>query len=162
MIFLIKTAYLLGSLTIGLYLYFWSGPFKVVGESTMDELNNDGFDQDKLLDKSDVRQVKQIGNVLFIVLGFLIWAYLGTTVGKIASDLSDNNFLRWLAYFFMYFIFLRFPFAVVTKILKKIYELRAQGETTFFAITMIAFYVWAIVNYDTIPYLFKWHLVFLN
>lgn len=159
--FLIKIGYLVGTIGIGLMLYYWSSTFKKLGDATIEELNEEEEEED-LVDESESKLINYLGTGMFILTGFFIWAYLGTTVGKIASELTDHFILKWLGYFMMYFVFLRFPFGVGNKMVKRSYDFQQFPEKIIFSITMILFFVLAICCFDYIPNLFKWHLMYLN
>lgn len=155
---LIKIGYLLGTIIIGLALYYWSATFKKISELSPKEINKDEEDH---LDESESTVVNRIGTAMFILTGFFIWAHMGTTIGKIAADISNHAILKWIYYFFMYFIFLRFPFGFGNKMIKRRYDFKRFSEKIIFSITMIVFYISAICCFDMIPKIFKWHLIYL-
>jgi len=159
---LIKITYLFIVLTVGTYLYYWSSNFKKLGASTMKELNEEEENKEDLFNESETKMLNYFGTTMFIIIGVLIWTILGITVGKIAADITDKNFLKWLVYFLMYFIFLRFPFGVGNKMVKRSYSFNRLPEKFIFFIVIIASYILSICSYDKLPQLLKWHLYYLN
>lgn len=158
---LIKLGYLVGTITIGLFLYYWTSSFKKLGESSLEEMN-EGEEDKGILTESEGKQINKVGTTVFVILGVIIWAVFSITIGKIASSMTDHSILKWVSYVGVYFIFLRFPFGVGNRMVKNSYDFEQFPEKIIFSITMICFYVLSICCYDYIPNLLKWHLVYLN
>ena len=159
--FLIEIAYLFGSLAIGIYVYYWSSTFKKIGESTIEEMNDDGIEEERV-DESEAKFVNYFGSISFSIIGIIIWSILGITIGKVASEITDIKILKWIAYILFYFFFLRFPFGVGNRLIKKAYDFSKFPEKNLFAIIMLVSYIASICCYEFIPKIMKWHLVFLN
>ncbi len=160
--FLIRVGYLVVSLTVGIYVYYWSSTFKKLGSSTMDELNEGDEEEDDMVDESEMKGINYFGTGVFIIIGVIVWTLLGVTIGRIALEITENKLLKWLVYFFMYFFFLRFPFGVANKMVKRSYGFKVFPEKIIFAIVMIASYILSICCYEKLPEALKWHLKFLN
>ena len=161
MTFLIKTAYIIGSTTIGLATYYWSSTFKKMGEASTEELNEDEHEEGDKVSESEAVWINHFGNIAFTLIGSLVWAYMAVTIGKIASDVTNHFILKWFVYFFMYFLFLRFPFGVSKKMVKRSYDFKDFPEVILFSLVMIVFYILSIYCYNALPGFLKWHLVFL-
>ena len=155
---LIKSGYLIASIVIGIYLYYWSSNFKKMGDSTTAELNEDEEASEELVDEKETKFINYFGTFAFIIIGTIIWTHLGMTAGKIASDLSENSIIRWIGYVLIYFIFLRFPFGVGNKMVKRSYEFERFPEKIIFVIVMILSFALSICCYDSFPQFLKWHL----
>jgi len=162
MILLIKIGYIAASVIVGGYIYVWSSTFKKLGSSTMEEFNEGEEEEEELLSESETKMTNYIGTSVFVLLGIIIWILQGVTVGKIASDITDNNLLKWPVYFFMYFIFLRFPFGVTNKMVKRSYDFESLPEKIVFVIVMIAAYIISICCYESLPDFLKWHMSLLE
>ncbi len=160
--FLIRTSYLVGSIIIVVYVYYWSSAFKKLGASTIDELNEEEEDEIDLVDASEAKFINYFGTITFLVIGTVIWTLLGLTVGKIAGDIIKPSMLQWLDYFLMYFLFLRLPFGVGNKMVKSSYDFKNFPEKLPFALAMILAYVFSICCYESLPGILKWHLIYLN
>ncbi len=159
---LIIIAYLFISLTVGIYLYYWSSLFKKIGSSTAEELNEGKEIDEYHINESEAKGYNYFGAIVFVVLGITIWSLLGITIGKIASNITNHGILKWTVYVLMYFIFLRFPFGVGNKMVKRSYDFKHFPEKIFFSLTMIVSYIVSICCFDSLPQFMKWHLVFLN
>ena len=159
---LIRIGYIIGVIVRGISIYYWSSTFKKMGDSSIEEINEDEEHEDDMLNDSEAKLLKYFSTSFFILIGFFVWAYIGTTIGKITSDITNHKLLKWICYFFMYFIFLRLPFGVGSRMVKKAFDFESFHEKIIFAITMIAFYILSICCFDIIPNLFKWHLFYLN
>ncbi|MEM7102426.1 MAG: hypothetical protein AAF502_04775 [Bacteroidota bacterium] len=162
MAFFIQLSYLLALLTIGTYIYFWSSTFKKLGSSTVEELNEGEEKVEDLVNEGEARMINYFGSSVFLLIGSLIWVHLGIAIGQFALDISDNRIVRYFGYFFMYFIFLKFPFGVGNKMVKRSYDFKHFPEKIWFALLMIASYIFSICCYDMIPSFLKWHLSLLN
>ncbi len=147
---------------IGVAIYFWSSIFKKLGIMSQEELNEEGEKEEDLVTASETTFVNYLGSVIFLLIGITVWSYLGITIGKIASDITQHSILKWIVYVFVYFIFLRFPFGVGNKMIKRSYAFEKFPEKILFSFVMIASYVFAICCYKVIPWFFKWHLQLLN
>ena len=158
---LIKIGYILGSLFLGIYVYFWSSTFKKLGLSTREELNEGEEIPEEMVDELETKWINYFGTTVFILIGIIIWTLIGITIGRITSQITDQPILKWIAYFLMYFIFLRIPFGVGNKMVIKSYDLEFLPEKIIFAIFMVVAYVWSICCYDSLPSFLKWHLCFL-
>lgn len=159
--FIIKTIYLIGTLIIGGKLYIWFGGFKGVSELDVEQVNEDREEEERLRPE-DVRGVNKFGLVVFVVFGTLLWAIIGLTIGKIAAEITYHRVFRWFSYVLVYFIFLRLPLAILSRMLMEYYEVEKLPEKAMFLIISLTCYILAISSYDAIPYLFKWHLYFLE
>ena len=156
MAILIKTIYLLIATTISLYLYYWSSTFKKLGDATLEELNEGDEKKEDLVDKTETKWINRFSTLLFVLIGVFVWSFIAITVGKIASDITNHWIGKYPVYFFMYFIFLRFPFRVANKMVKKAYDFSHFHEKIIFAFVMILSYVLAICCYDRLPGFYKW------
>lgn len=159
--FIIKTAYLIGTLIIGGKLYIWFGGFKGVSELNIEQVNEDRPEEERL-EAEDVKGVNKFGLAVFVVFSTLIWAIIGLTMGRIASEITYHKVFSWLMYVLVYFIFLRLPLAVLSRMLIEYYEIEKMPEKAMFVIVSLACYILGISSYEAIPFLFKWHLYFLE
>lgn len=155
---LIRTVYIIASTLVGLYLYHWSSTFKKIGTSTIDEFNEDEELEEEMTNESEAKVLNYFGTITFIILGVIIWTLLGIAIGKIASDITQHRVLKWLVYFFMYFIFLRIPFGIGNKMVKKRYDFDRLPERLIFFLFMMTFYILSICCYDNLPQVLKWHV----
>jgi len=158
---LIKSIYILASLSIGVYLYYWSSVFKKIGSSTLKELNEDE-NGDDLVNESETKAINYFGIIVFILIGITIWSFIGVTIGRIASIITLNVFLKWIVYVLMFFVFLRFPFGFANKMVKKSHDFEHFPEKIFFSFTMIVSYILSICCFESIPNFLKFHLGYLN
>ncbi|MFK7905137.1 MAG: hypothetical protein AB8B69_08430 [Chitinophagales bacterium] len=161
MSFLIKTGYLIGTIIISFYLYIWAAGFKRLGQTSMEEFNEEEEKEEDLVNETETRWLNHFGKTIFLLLGLLIWALVAITVGRIASEVTENAVLKWFVYIGMYFFFLRFPFGVANKSVVKAYGFEHFLQKIPFALTMIACYIVSICCYDVLPNFLKWHLMFL-
>ena len=156
--FLIKIRLLIVIVFVSGVLYYWSGAFKKIGASTMDELNEDDEKEEDLVNESETKFINYFGTITFVLVGVFSWSILGVSVGKFASELTPNIIINRIGYVFVYFFFLRFPFGVLNKMLKRSYEVEFPLEKILFSISMISFYVLGICCYDSLPDFLTWHL----
>ena len=154
---LLALLYLIIGVTISCFLYFWSATFKVVGDATMDELNEDEDNPIDLVNEKETRIINHFGTLVFIILGVIIWTFMGLLTGKIANDLTDHFLLKWLSYVIIYFCFLRIPFGVINKTIKKTQQFEFFPEKGIFALTMIVFYVVGLLLADKTPHFSEWY-----
>lgn len=159
---LIAILYLTISVVIGCFLYFWSAAFKVVGDATMDEMNEEEDNPEDLLDEQETRIVNHFGTFIFIILGALIWTLMGLLTGKIANDLTDHFLLKWVSYFFIYFLFLRIPFGFINKLIKKVQEFKFFPEKIIFALIMILFYFVGAILAHKVPHFLEWFSIIMG
>jgi len=159
---LIPIAYLLGTFLLG-YLYYWSAIFKEMGmKATIDDVNEDLEEGEEPATEGEVNALKNVFNVIFLIVGFICWLYIGITVGRIAPMITGHFILKWIVYVLMYFIFVRFPFGVLNRMIKKTYELERFPEKILFSMTMIGSYILSICCYEKLPKLFNWFLMYLD
>ena len=159
---LLRIAYVLLSIIIGLYIYTWSSTFKKLGWSTIEELNEGEESEEEIVNESETRIINYFGITAFLIIGIIVWTLLGITIGKIASDITDNWILKWIVYVIIYFAFLRIPFGVGNRIVKRSYEFEGFPEKIVFSIMMISSYIISICCYENLPQILKWHLKLLN
>ncbi len=149
------------SLIVGYWIYFNSMPFKGMSIITEEELDSFGEFEGNEDEKRFARQfIHQVGFIIFLILATLSCLYLGITVGRYASFITDHYIAKWFVWFLMYVLFLRFPFNILTKM--AITKLRLEElltEKLFFTLIMIFGFFLAIYNFSAIPYIFKWHLL---
>ena len=74
--FFIPIAYLLGTFLLG-YLYYWSAILKRMGSATMEEVNEDLEEGEEPATEGEVSALKSISNILFLIIGFICWFYIG-------------------------------------------------------------------------------------
>ena len=161
MTFIIKSIYVVSTLLIGGYAYHWFGTFKRLSEFTCDEFNED-WDDEKAICESQALTARNFSYTIFVVSGLVIWAFVGTTMGKIAADITHHNILKWVAYFAAYMLLVRLPVGVTSKAILHLYEIKRMPEKGLFAIVALTFYLLGIFCYDYLPGILKWHLYFLN
>ena len=168
MTFLISVAYIIFTPVVCFYLYNWSAVFKEMSEYSEEDWDKvteeigASRNEVRYLSNTQKKVMKHGNKFLFLTVGSLIWIFLGVTIGKITSSITDHSVLKWVAYFGMYFVFLRFPFAVINGVIETAYEIEKIPEKALFAILMIGFYALSICCYAGLPSFFKWHLYFLN
>jgi len=158
---LISVAYLLATFFLG-YLYFWSAIFKRMGMATSKEVNEDLEENEEPATEGEVNALKNITNVLFLIIGFICWLYIGITVGRIASMITTHFILKWIVYVLMFFLFVRIPFGVLNRMIKKTYKFERFPEKILFSMTMIGSYILSICCYIKLPKLFNWFLMYLD
>lgn len=158
--FLLKVIYLILFTLVMTYLYYLSSVFLKLGTSTAEEMN-EGEEED-LVDEKDSLVINYIGATAFILAGMLIWALVGTTAGKFASGITEHDVLKWVVYIFVYFLFVRIPFGVGTRLVQQSFQFKAVPEKILFSIAMLTFYILAICCYANLPGILKWHLAYFN
>ncbi len=129
---------------------------------SIDELNEDEDSESEKVNARESKVINYFGLIAFVLIGIFVWSILGITIGRVSSLLSPDNFWKWILYFFMYFIFLRFPFGVGNKMVKRAYDFETFNEKVIFSVAMIASYILALCCYDSIPNLLTSHLYFLD
>lgn len=160
---------LFGTIIIGCILYFFSGIFKKIGVTDVEEMNasemavtEDGVLEenfpDELMTTKEATAVNVAGRLLFLIAGSLIWIFIGLTVGQIAFLMRPSDLMAILFYFFIYIFCLRFPFGVVNKTIKKTYEVDLMPEKLVFVILLILSYIIGINNYKNMPEFLSWQL----
>ncbi len=145
-----------------LLLYTWSGVFKNMAISTLYELNEDEENEKDILDEKEGRILNYVGMFLFLSIGILLWSLQAIAVGKVARELALYAIPAWLCYILMYFFFLRFPFGIGNKSVKRSYDIEAIPEKIPFFLVIMVFYILAICCYDSLPEFMKWHLNILT
>lgn len=153
---LIACLYLTIGVLVSCFLYFWSATFKVIGDASMEEINEDENNPEELVDERDTKIINHFGTFVFIILGVLIWTFMGLLTGKIANDLTDHFILKWISYAVIYFLFLRLPFGVINKTIKKAQEFEFFPEKSIFALIMIVFYVVGVLLAHKMPHFSEW------
>jgi len=156
--YLIHLGYLFVSSALGLTIYYWSSIFKKIGSMSADEFNEDEEKDDEQVDEKETKILNYVGLCIFIILGVFIWSILGVTAGRISSLIVPDNFVKWIIYFVMYFIFLRIPFGVANKMVKQSFDFKVVPEKILFSVVMMVNYILSICCYDLIPSILKWHL----
>jgi len=157
---ILEIAYLILFTLVMTYLYYLSSVFLKLGTSTVEEMN-EGEEED-LVDEKDSLVINYIGATAFILAGMLIWALMATTAGKVASGITEHNFLKWVVYILIYFLFLRIPFGVGSRLVQQSFRFKAVPEKILFSIAMLVFYILAICCYENLPDILKWHLTYFN
>lgn len=160
--YIITIGYLTIPTTIGLAIYFWSSTFKQLGSMSQEELNEDDEYEEDSVSENEAKFVNTFGDFVFVTIGVIIWTLLGITIGRTIAHLAPSGFLKWVIYFFGYFIFLRFPFGVGNKMVKRSYSFESFPEKIFFSLAMIASFIVSICCYEILPNFLKWHMQFLN
>lgn len=145
-----------------LVLYTWSGGFKNMAISTLDELNEDEEQEEDILDEKEGRILNYIGMFLFVPIGILLWSLQAIAVGKVAGELAAYAIPAWLCYVLMYFFFIRLPFGIGNKSVKRSFDVEIVREKILFFLVMMIFYILAICCYDSLPGFMKWHLNILT
>jgi len=155
--FLLALLYLFIASGISYFIYFYSAVFKVVGDASKEELNEDETNPAEMVNEKETNAINHFGTFVFIIIGVLVWTFMGLFVGKIANDLTDHFLLKYLSYFFLYFLFLRFPFGVLNKSMVKSHEWPYFPEKGIFALVMILFYVVGVLLADKVPHFSEWY-----
>jgi len=161
MTFIVKTVYVIGALLIGGYAYHWFGTFKRLSEFTCDEFNED-MNKEEHICESKALAARNFSYTVFVVSGLLIWAFVGTTMGKIAVDITHHNVLKWGVYIIVYLFLVRLPVGITSKAIVHLYEIKNMPEKRLFTMVALIFYLSAIFFYNYLPGILKWHLYFLN
>lgn len=161
MTFIVKTAYIIGTLLIGGYCYHWLGTFKRLSEFSCNEFNED-MDDEKQISERQALAARNFSYTIFMLGSILCWAMIGTTMGRIASEVTSHNILKWIVYLLMYIGFVRIPLGTTSGAISYLYEVQNMSEKTLLRLVALSFYVLAIFCYDMLPGLFTWHLYFLN
>lgn len=159
--FLIKTGYIIASIIIGLFCYYWSSSFKKIGILSTHQLNKGDLKGQKPVNEFEVKIINYFGTITFLIIGTIIWLLLGITIGKIASDITGHKILKWVVYVLMYFLCLRFPFGVGNKMVKRSYDFKRFQEKILFSFVMITSYIISICCFEKLPAILKWHLKYL-
>ncbi len=165
---------LTATIVIGNILYYYSGIFKKMGITSSEEMNDsdlvvseegeliENF-PDEIISTKEAKTVNIFGETLFILIASLLWIYMGLTVGYAAFSLQPSELMKLLTYFIVYFFFLRIPFGVVNRTIKKSYEIKVMPEKLLFAILMMISYIIGINYSENLPYVLKWqYLLFEN
>lgn len=155
--FLLALIYLIIISASCYFIYFYSAAFKVVSDATMEELNEEETDLKALVNEKETNAINHFGTFVFIILGVLIWMFMGLFVGKIADDLTDHFLLKYLSYFLLYFFFLRLPFGVLNKSIVKSHSFPHFPEKYIFALVMLVFYVVGVLLADKVPHFSEWY-----
>jgi len=145
-----------------LVLYTWSGGFKKMAVSTVDELNEDEEHEEDIVNEKEGRILNYIGMFLFSSIGIILWSLQAIAVGKVARELAVYAVPAWLCYILMYFFFLRFPFGMGNKSLKRSFDVNGMPEKLLFVLAIFTFYILAICCYESLPGFMKWHLNILT
>lgn len=164
---------LTATITIGNILYYLSGIFKMLGSTSLEEMNDSDLvvsEQgeliehfpDELVSPKEANIVNIFGKIMFILIASLLWSFMGLTVGYAAFLLQPSELMKLFTYFFIYFIFLRIPFGVANKSIKKSYEIEVMPEKLIFAILMIINFIIGINYNEGLPYLFKWQFLLVE
>ncbi|MEM6321390.1 MAG: hypothetical protein AAF960_27280 [Bacteroidota bacterium] len=154
--FLVALAYLVPVTICCCYAYLLFGAFKVAGDASMDVLNEDESNKDNLVDEQETVIINYSGTFIFIILGTLVWTFMGLFVGKIAGDLTTHPVWKYFSYLFLYFLFLRLPFGIVNRSIKKSYEFDFFPEKFMLALVMIIFFIVGILFRDSVSHFSNW------
>jgi len=159
---IIQVGYLIGSIVLGLTIYYWSATFKKLASMSMEEFNEgDEKDEDKVNERES-RILNKFGSFVFILIGGIVWALMGITIGRVALLVSPDSFIRFFVYIIVYFLFLRFPFGVGNKMVKRSFDFKSFPEKIIFSLIMIVSYILSICCFYKLPGFLKFHLHFLN
>jgi len=159
---IIYVLYLIAPTVIGLTIYYWSSTFKALAITSDEEFNEDEVLENDRVSLKEAKTINFASHIIFIIIGVFLWCTMGITIGRIASIIAPNNFLKLLVYFLTYFVFLRFPFGIGNKMVKRRFDLEELHEKTIFAISMVASFIMSICCYDSIPQFLKWQLYFVS
>lgn len=160
---------LFGTIITGSIIYFLSGFFKRVGVTDIEEMNEsemivsqEGILEenfpDELISEKEAKTVNIVGRILFLSAGSIIWIFMGITIGQLAYLLRPSDLMAIIFYLFIYMFCLRFPFGVINKTIKRMYEVELMPEKLVFVILMILGYVVGINCYESIPDFLNWQL----
>lgn len=160
----------LTTLVIGNILYYFSGIFKKIGITTLDEINDSDLEvsdegelvenfPDEIFEAKEMNIAKAIGRISFIIAGSTLWMFMGLTVGYAAYFARLSELVKLIAYFFIYFFLLRMPFGIANRTINKSYEMEVMPEKLIFACLMIISYIIGINYYESIPKILKWHFI---
>ncbi len=167
MTFLIYAAYILISMAISTYLYSWVATFKEMSEfseedwDTITEEVNESGKEVEHLSEAQKKTMRYVNKVVFLTIGCLVWIFMGITIGRIASEVTEHSIWKWVVYIGMYFLFLRIPFGVTSRLIQSVQKFKQFPEKALFSILMIGFYILSICCYNALPGFLKWHLAFL-
>jgi len=162
---------LIGTLVLGNVLYYFSGFFKKLGSTDIEEMNasemsvtDEGIleenfpDEDEIVTEGEAKTFNIIGSISFLLVGCALWIYMGLTAGQIAYLLGPSDLMKLLVYFLLYLFTLRFSFGMTNKTIERSYEVKVMPEKLAFAIVMIVSYIIGINYHEVLPTVFKWHL----
>ena len=158
MMLLIKITYVLGTLLLCGYAYHWFGSFKRLSECTCDEFNAEILESEENICESEALAARNFSYTIFVVTGLLIWSFLGVTMGKVATEMTSHSVLRWIVYFTFYLLFVRLPVGATSRAIVEIYSIERLPEKYLFTVVALTFYIMSIFWYDSVPFLWKWHL----
>ncbi len=145
-----------------LIAYHLSAVFKKMGTSTIDEINEDEENEEDMLNEKESRVLNYIGIFLFLLVGVVLWSLQAIAVGKVAREITGYAIPAWLCFLLMYFFFIRFPFGMGNKSVKRSFNFQAAPEKILFFLVIMTFYILAICCYDSLPGFMKWHLHILT
>jgi len=161
MTFIVKTAYIIGTLLIGGYCYHWLGTFKRLSEFTCNEFNED-MEEEKQISEGQALAARNFSYTIFLFGSIICWAMIGVTMGRIASEVTHHDILKWIVYLTMYIAFVRIPIGTTSGAISYLYEVQNMPEKSLFRLIALTFYLLGIFYYHMLPGLFTWHLYFLN
>lgn len=155
---IILILYLAGGYMLVPYLFSYLGALKKIGILSSDEINEDELASEKLSEK-EVEQAKQISNIIFVLLGMILYALLGVVFGLATQELVGASPLKWVAYPFFYIVMVS-SFRMGRKIVESYGVKLSIKEQIAFYLTMLLFYLLAIWQKETLPFILTWYWVY--
>ncbi|MEL6988639.1 MAG: hypothetical protein AAGK97_12515, partial [Bacteroidota bacterium] len=83
---------------------------------------------------------------------------MGVTMGLLGKTLRNYLPFNFGVFILVYFLFLRIPFGMGNKMVKRAYDFKKAPEKIIFIIAMLGFFTLAIFKYEWIPWILRWHL----
>jgi len=140
------------------YLYIQVSVLKRISTTTFEEFFEIDLENSIHVGQAALSSSRRVVQAVYLLIGSYLWTVISVSAGYIVGDALNQLSIHPLWAIIPYFLFLRFPFGVVQKIIQKKYDLDVINEKIVFSLLMITTFIIMLNRPNLIPSIFTWPL----